>query len=387
MLPGGILKADKILQKIASINLNHFLCPIKTDMNKILIIRADSAPHIGAGHVMRTFSLAQEWIKNGYNVAYIYAEMLQNLKERLLNYSDKISLHKINAERGALKDAEETLQTIMEFPEECKIVLLDGYNFKDDYQLFIKNNSSLPTIYFDDVGTSKCYYTNIVFNQNINANENLYKCREPYTELLLGLKYVLLRDEFLKYLDFRRNVKKKPENLLILLGATDPENYTAKIVNILKEAKISMNITIISGQEPSVELLKALKNFPYKYELKQNVLDMPEVMLKADIAITAGGSTNWELSFMQVPLVALAKNDYEETILKEIHKRKLGIFAGRFENFDKNDFINKLNTLINDPKLRELIIKNQRQNIDGLGRKRVVDKLITLCGEIPTKKS
>ena len=349
-------------------------------MSKTLIIRADSSQTIGAGHIMRTFALAQEAIKHGFNINYIYAEMLQNLKERLLNYSDKIFLHRINAERGTPTDAEKTLKILAKFPAECKVLLLDGYNFKDDYQQYIKNNSSIHTIYFDDVGTSKCYYTNIVFNQNINANENLYKCREPHTELLLGLKYVLLRDEFLKYLGFRRNIRKKPENLLILLGATDPENYTAKIINTLKEIKNSMNITIISGQEPSVELLEALKNYQGKYQLKHNVKNMPAEMLNADLAITAGGSTNWELSFMQVPFIALAKNDYEETVLNEIHKRQLGIFAGRFENFNKKDFINKLNTLIHDAKLRELIIKNQRQNIDGLGRKRVVEKILTLCG-------
>ena len=158
-----------------------------------LIVRADASTKIGTGHVMRCLALAQCWQEQGGTVIFIMTNSTPALEVRLK--SEKIEIVHLLAESGSVKDAQETAI----FAKKLNVdwVVIDGYQFQEDYQKTFQNYH-LKTLFIDDYGHSKYYCSDIVLNQNINADESLYQNREIYTKLLLGSSYTLLRQEFKK---------------------------------------------------------------------------------------------------------------------------------------------------------------------------------------------
>ena len=48
--------------------------------------------------------------------------------------------------------------------------------------------------------------------------------------------------------------------------------------------------------------------------------NMPELMARADVAVSAGGSTCWEVAFMGLPFLIVVLAENQEHIAKELEK-------------------------------------------------------------------
>ena len=159
-------------------------------VKQTLLIRADASTRIGTGHVMRCLALAQAWEDSGRRAAFAMGMDAPALEDRLR--SDGMEVVHLSAEPGSLEDAEMTADIAQKMGAGWAVV--DGYHFGSDYQRIIKE-SGLRLLFIDDNGHADHYYADIVLNQNLHANEELYRKREPYTKLLFGTEYVLLRRE------------------------------------------------------------------------------------------------------------------------------------------------------------------------------------------------
>ena len=106
--------------------------------------------------------------------------------------SEGIDVINIFEKPGSMDDAKHTAYIAADSGSEW--VVVDGYYFGSDYQKKIKEYG-LHLLFIDDNGHADHYYADLVLNQNLHATEKLYRNREPNTKLLLGPKYVLLRQE------------------------------------------------------------------------------------------------------------------------------------------------------------------------------------------------
>ena len=113
---------------------------------------------------------------------------------------------------------------------------MDGYRFDSEYQRNLKN-AGLKLLFVDDLGQCEHYFADLVLDQNVHASEKMYQRREPYTRLLLGSGYAMLRREFQAMREWRREIPAVGRTLLITMGGSDPDNFTLRLIKAL--AKIS----------------------------------------------------------------------------------------------------------------------------------------------------
>ncbi|MBL4601474.1 MAG: hypothetical protein JKY84_01885 [Emcibacteraceae bacterium] len=94
-----------------------------------LLIRVDGSDEIGTGHVMRTFSIAEELIDRGHRVVFCSCLLLETLSERILNIGCEI------AKLDGLIAGEGDLTQTLDVAEEYNIdtIILDGYTFGSNY--------------------------------------------------------------------------------------------------------------------------------------------------------------------------------------------------------------------------------------------------------------
>ena len=191
-------------------------------------------------------------------------------------------------------------------------VALDGYHFGTADQQRIKD-AGHRLLVIDDLAHLDYYVADLVVNQNLGAQGLTYK-HHPSTRLLRGTDYVLLRKEFLAHQDARRETSERARRLLVTLGGADPDNATLTIVRALQrlDADDLEVVVTLGASYPHFDALQsAIGSYPPPtlhsppFTLLRNAPNMPDLMAWADIALSAGGTTAWELAYMGVPSLAV----------------------------------------------------------------------------------
>ncbi|MBN1994971.1 MAG: UDP-2,4-diacetamido-2,4,6-trideoxy-beta-L-altropyranose hydrolase [Anaerolineae bacterium] len=340
---------------------------------KRLVIRADANTRIGSGHVMRCLALAQAWQDAGGSVSFVMAAANTALADRLT--SEGMAWVNLPVEPGSVEDATQTANLAHE--QKALWVVVDGYHFLAGYQRIIKE-SGLKLLYLDDYGHAHHYYADVVLNQNIYAHEGLYAHREASTQLLLGTPYILLRREFTQWRNWAREISQTGRKILVTLGGADPENVTLAVVQALEKVPIEnlAAVVVIGANNPhEAELRSALNCSSLSICLRKDVLNMPELMAWADIAIAAAGSTAWELAFMGLPSLLLVLADNQHPVAKCLDARKIAI---HLDGHNLSDQISQAAQQLSAVRVRQSMSQLGRDLVDGEGCQRVLRQLKNL---------
>ena len=292
-----------------------------TVVNQRLLIRADAGASFGFGHVMRTLALAQYWRESFGPVTYLCRQLSEQLVERL--NSEAIDLLWLPQDGiygpGSPKDAKHTLSVIHEIAPTA--IVFDGYKFKTEYQDAIQNGLQQlvkrpTTLLLDDDGRFDRYLTDFVLNQNAGANESLYPNRAANTKLILGSDFTLLRSEFVARVNSSKGqTARPPANLLVTLGGYDPGGVTQRIIDAASLlSQKHLKVTVVSKME-------GLRIDDSRIDLVSFTDDMAELYEQADLAVCAGGSTNWEMCFFGIPRLVIVLANNQRSIAKTLDDR------------------------------------------------------------------
>jgi UDP-2,4-diacetamido-2,4,6-trideoxy-beta-L-altropyranose hydrolase len=340
-----------------------------------LYIRADADSNIGAGHIMRCIALGQAWKDQGGEVTFISHCKSVALKERIQVEGFRfVSLDHVCPDSSDLVNTLSILKN--ESSDQKTWLVLDGYRFTTEYQKAIRDTGYYLLV-IDDMNRLPFYHADILLNQNIHAPDLKYRCDED-TTLLLGTHYVLLRKEFLKYQDFKREIPDRAQNILITLGGADPDNVTLKVIEALKlldELHITVRI-IVGPTNPHQETLrKAIVSVDFNAELLINPSNIPEMMAWADIAISCGGSTCWELALMGVPSIILVLAENQVAVAECLMNKKAIVNLGIFTKCSQELISYACKSLIDSSSTRASLSEQSIALISGPGQNRVIKSI------------
>ena len=340
-----------------------------------LLIRADASARIGSGHMMRCLALAQAWKKDEEGQAtFITACESGGLCHRLSDEGFQV----ITLERSYPDPTDWQIASQVLTAHSEAWVVLDGYHFDSAYQRQVKE-AGHRLLVIDDMAHLDHYYADVVLNQNINAERLHYSC-EPNTRLLLGTRYVLLRSEFLKWQGWQREISLVARRVLVTLGGGDPDNQTLKVIRALQQVDVDglEAVVVVGASNPHFrELESAVRDSQSMIRLVRNVSNMPELMAWANVAVSAGGSTCWELAFMGLPTVVLVLAENQQGIAAGLGKAGVVLNLGWYTEVSIAQVANTLVGLLEDRGLRQQMSQQGRELVDGLGVERMVESLRT----------
>jgi spore coat polysaccharide biosynthesis predicted glycosyltransferase SpsG len=96
-------------------------------------------------------------------------------------------------------------------------------------------------------------------------------------------------------------------------------------------------------------------------------------MVKADIAISGGGSTCWELACLGLPnIIIYVAPDNQQAIVEKLDKEGIAINLGWFRKVNETDITTTVEKLINNPDKRQKMSRNGKRLVDGKGVTKVV---------------
>ncbi len=342
-------------------------------LDEPLLIRADGSPEIGTGHVMRCLALAQAWQAEDGPV-YFVGEITGGLASRLRD--EEITVRVLESTPGEKNDALETVRKAQAVG--ASWVVVDGYHFDGSYQRRLRGEG-VRVLLLDDHGHADHYDADLVLNQNIDAEATLYDNRSEHTELLLGPRYVLLRKEFWPWREPRRTPQLEANRVLVTLGGADPDNCTEMVVRALGRLnREDLRCTVvIGGSNPNKSsIAAAAEHTDVSVDLRSDVSDMASLMAEHDIAVSAGGSTCWELAFMGVPNVILVLADNQFGIAEGLEEAGTALNLGWHEKVEMGEIADQVQRLLRNDEQRLRMARRAQELVDGRGTERVLDKVI-----------
>lgn len=340
-------------------------------MKAQLVLRADANTQIGTGHVMRCLALAQAWQDAGGCAHVAAVAMPDGLAARL--DAERVQLHCLNAAPGSQADAMQTVALARELG--AVWIVQDGYHFDAAYQSSIKQ-AGLSLLSIDDYGHAEHYVADLVLNQNIYADAALYARRASGTRLLLGTQYVLLRREFQRWQGWQGTSPAIARKVLVTLGGSDPDNVTLKLIEALDQVQVNLLevVVVVGSSNPHMaSLQQAVQRSPHALRVEQNVTDISELMAWAEVLLSAGGSTCWEIAFMGKPALILSIADNQIAVAAGLEQAHAAINIGHHATLTTEVVAKLLMDLLVSPEKRSSLAHQGRRLVDGRGASRVVD--------------
>ncbi len=340
-----------------------------------LLIRADANPQIGTGHVMRCLALAQAWQAEGNRAFFLSHCESEALRQRIEGTG--FGFVSVEREHPNPTDLDTTLKLAKDL--QAIWVVLDGYHFDPTYQQAVRA-AGYRLLVIDDIAHWSEYHTDILLNQNINAAQLAYRC-DLDTTLLLGIRYVLLRQEFLTWRGWKRRIPQVARKMLVTFGGGDPDNVALKIIQVLQQVDVTdLEARIVVGPANlHLEILRrAVQDSTRNVQLLTDVTNMPELMAWADLAISAGGSTCWELAFMGVPTVVLVLAANQRGVAEGLERAGMVINLGWFDRVSSHETAYAVDNLLGAHRQRQRVSHAGRELVDGNGGIRVVKTMSTL---------
>ncbi|MFD2046675.1 UDP-2,4-diacetamido-2,4,6-trideoxy-beta-L-altropyranose hydrolase [Ornithinibacillus salinisoli] len=324
-----------------------------------IFIRADSSKEIGTGHIMRCLVLAEDLRKKKVNITFICRKLQGNLMDLIKTKGFHVrSLPPITSNLGDLQwhktywdyDAMQTTN-ILKKQAEVEWLIIDHYAFDIMWEHQLKPYVKKIMV-IDDLA-NRPHDCDLLLDQNVYKNmDERYAGLVPYTtKTLLGIKYLLLRQEYRNI----RNIKKRNglvNKILISFGGSDPTNETMKAlkaINMLNRQNIHVDV-VVGFSNQNYQTIQSLCAIMPQTTLHYHIDYLADLMAEADLAIGAGGSTTWERCYVCLPAITIetARNQTEIlTFLSEVGAiRHLGVS----KEVSELDIANTLHQLLQDPK-------------------------------------
>lgn len=343
----------------------------------MIIFRVDASKEIGLGHLMRCMALAEGFQKINIETLFMVKESNINVKGLITEKGFRVTIVPISSNfKEEIILLKETISK-----NHPLAVVLDGYNFGHNYQKLIKNKQ-FKLVYLGWSGDNQ-YNVDIIVNPNIWAKTVSYKNAPGKAKLLLGTKYVLLRNEIIN--ESPVIIKNDFSNILVTFGGSIYSEHSYTVYECLRKLPYFFNLVIgsrtaednalqSSQSKPSIEFTdpKSIQNMS---ELK-NIYNLSSFMKQADLVISGAGTTCWELCYMGIPFVTyiFVKNQEQNAIF--LQQLGISLNMGWWSNFSCNQCKENILYLADNWAKRKDMSQEARKLVDGKGVDRVVKEIV-----------
>lgn len=333
----------------------------------MVYIRVDMNEQIATGHMMRCLSIADALRDLGEQVTFILADeqAINLLKQR--GY-DAIVLHtQWNDMDGELQGLSQMIQN-----EQIEKLLIDSYLVTPQY--LAKLSESVKTVYIDDMNLFDYPVDAIICYANYWKKFN-YPIEQVEKHYYVGTKYVPLKSVFWNC--GKKVIAEQPEKLLVLTGGSDPYHVSELILNCIDLYKFR-NIDVICGMY-NTDYRRLVKHYKKYVNIRfhQAVNNIEDYMQNADIAISAGGTTLYELCACGTPTISYSFADNQWYNVRQFEEDGVIDYAGdaRVDDIVGNIMF-YLEKYRADFQLRKSRSERMQKMVDGKGATRIAKILI-----------
>ncbi|HEX4459666.1 MAG TPA: UDP-2,4-diacetamido-2,4,6-trideoxy-beta-L-altropyranose hydrolase [Polyangia bacterium] len=311
-------------------------------------LRTICSTDVGFGHLRRSLTLADELKATGHAPTFWLA-------------GDARGFEAVAAAGHTAEPADAALATA----DRSSIVIVDDYAIDGPWLSALRPRVAALAL-IDDL-CNRPTDVDLVLNSAVDADELPY---HDDARLLLGPRYALLRRSFRKLPP--RQTTPDVRRVLVTLGGADPGALTPAVVATVRRVLPDVAVDVVIGPLfAEGAALDALAG-DAKVTLHRAPGDLAPLMKAADLAVSGGGQTSYELAAVGLPSLAL--------VLAENQRRSLQALAAvpTLVATDEAGLGDALAQLATDRGRRQSLTDAGQRLVDGQGVSRVAEELLAL---------
>jgi UDP-2,4-diacetamido-2,4,6-trideoxy-beta-L-altropyranose hydrolase len=338
-------------------------------MRKVLF-RVDAGPKIGLGHLQRCLSLATAL--RDLNTACVFlTNEDQTLYQRITRFG--FDGRTLDTESWGVDDLAQTMAVAA--AHKCGAIVVDSDYEGAEYLSHLRNGGYY-VVAIEDTAPHP-FPCHLVVNGDAHARQLPYQALSKDTQFLLGPEYSILRREFWEIP--ARVGSGNVDHILVTLGGADPYNIMPRVIDLLDTLPEAFSVSVIIG--PFFENFSQVKAVAQRAQRGITLVRAPDsvcdLMMEADLAVSAGGQTIYELARVGCPTVAVrmaANQDGQLAVFEEAGFLRI---AGHGDNNSIVEAIGAaVRTLLADPQARATMSVAGQRLIDGQGALRVAQTIL-----------
>lgn len=336
------------------------------------IIRVDASALHGLGHLRRCQALAGHLKAQGAKVLFAMAETPKGILDQLRQ--DHWEVRVKSPRDSALEDLQWMRRLVS--AEYADIVILDGYGLDLQYQKGIK--SRVPCLVCLDDVPERPLDCHIVLNQNLGVSTADYQSFvSSGTRVLAGPQYALLRSEITRNAGSYR-VAQRPSRVLVTMGGSDSHDNTARILAELADLNdVQIDVVLGPFYRHSNPMKRDSGHQLNHVQIHEGLTSLLDLAQRTDLAVTAAGSTVWELACLGVPMVVVGTAKNQEAVLCGLTESGAAQVLGWMDDSCSPGNINRaVRELLSRPDRLSILSKAAIRLVDGKGVERVVEAIV-----------
>jgi len=338
-------------------------------MRKILF-RVDAGPKIGLGHIQRCLSLATV-LRDFDSVCLFLTNEEQTLYQRITRFG--FDGRTLDTESWGVDDLAKTMA--MAAAHKCGAIVVDS-DYEGVEYLGQLRNAGYYVVAIEDTAPHP-FPCHLVVNGDAHARQLPYKALSEDTRFLLGPEYSILRREFWEVP--AREGSGNVDHILVTLGGADPYNIMPRVIDLLDTLPEVFSVSVIIG--PFFDNLSEVQAAAQRAQRAITLVRAPDsvcnLMMEADLAVSAGGQTLYELARVGCPTVAVRMASNQDGQLGVFEEAGFLRIAGHADHGSIVEAIGAaVRTLLADPQTRATMSVAGQRLIDGQGALRVARTIL-----------
>jgi UDP-2,4-diacetamido-2,4,6-trideoxy-beta-L-altropyranose hydrolase len=316
----------------------------------LLVIYTEGGRARGLGHVSRCSAYARYRMAQGGRVLWLLDG--DDLATAMIADCGEVRIGPWQVDPAALPDLRPA------------VAIVDSYRASPAVVAAIADQATTP-VFIDDLQRTP-YPRGLVVHPALDPAP----LRPDGAEWLTGPSWQPLRPAFWS-VALRGPVRPVVERVLVTLGGSDHHDLGAAIVTQVADAFPGVRIDRVTGDataspSPGVTVHRGLSDQA-----------MADLMLDADLAVSAAGTTTFELARCGVPTVLLGVADNQQANLDHWPGLCGFIDAGHRDAVDRDRRIRAGLDQLRDPRVRRAVTDRAEATVDGQGVRRLFERLQT----------
>jgi len=361
-------------------------------------VRADASMRIGSGHVMRCLTLARVLRARGAEVRFICRAHPGHLGERIEAAGLPVTwLPAPPAPVGPIADGDYLawLGVPVETDAAETLAALDGWRpdwlVVDHYALGADWEGALrphvgAILAIDDLA-NRPHDCDLLLDQNLQpGGESRYDSLVPGDSgCLIGPEYALLSPDYAELHPRTPSRDGKVRRILVFFGMADGANLaglTVSAVLALGRTDIALDVVVHPDSRHAGALRKQAEEHP-NIVLHDPKPSLAPLMMKADLAVGAGGATSWERCCLGLPSLVITLAENQKEIAATLDQRGCIVWLGHQDAVSQDALTSALRELLADGLIADMS-RRCLAVVDGRGADRVAD-VVTLDQETPLR--
>jgi UDP-2,4-diacetamido-2,4,6-trideoxy-beta-L-altropyranose hydrolase len=338
-------------------------------MTEFAMFRPDAGPGVGLGHLRRCLSLAAALRQSGRESVF-----LTDTNKAVRKFIETLGFGtELSPTTGKVSDVQQTLESAIR--HKCGIIIVDSYRIGHDYLNRLRQ-AGLYVVAVDDLARIP-FPCQMVINNGLHAKSLPYLSTWRDTCFLLGPEYTLLSQEF--WTAKPRITRETVRSILITLGGADSRNLMPELLAGLDTIPGDYVVTATVGPffTNKTHVKKAASSSHHPVNLIPSPESVFRLMADADLAISAGGHTLYELAATGTPTLAIQVADNQKEHLNALAEKGIVRTVGTAgkPSLLKNVW-KELSALMHSADARRKMSAAGQGTVDGKGALRAANEIL-----------